>query len=340
MKALVYKGPREIDVEEVALPRILPGHVLIRVKMSGICGSDVHGYMGLTGRRCPGVIMGHEFSGIVERTADDVSSVRAGQRVVVQPTVYCGTCGYCRWGYTQRCPNKTFLGVFDVNGGFAEFASVPAKLVLPLPDDMSFEEGALIEPLAVSRCGVDKISDYSGKTVLVVGAGTIGLLAIAVLKARGARMIIAADLSKNRLSIARKMGAHAVFCPQETDAVQMIQKLTGEVGADVSVEAVGAAKPVEVAIGCLKPGGHCVWVGNSEKIIPLDMQSVVTREITIHGTYIYSHADFAATLAGYADMKIDAGTVISRTMTLEQAPLVIEELASGSDRLVKTMISF
>ena len=340
MKALVYKGPRKMNVEEVPLPSILPGYALVRVKQSGVCGSDVHGYLGLTGRRCPGVIMGHEFSGIVERVADDVTMVSAGQRVVVQPTVYCGTCGYCRSGYTQRCTNKTFLGVFDVNGGFAEFVSVPVKLLLPLPDDMSFEDGALIEPLAVSRCGVDKISNYSGKTVLVVGAGTIGLLAIAVLKARGAKMIIAADLSQNRLAIARKMGAHAAFSPIDTEAVQTIQKLTGEVGVDVSVEAVGAAKPVETAISCLKPGGHCIWIGNSEKIIPLDMQSVVTREITIHGTYIYSHEDFAATLASYTDMKIDAGAIISQTMTLEQAPAVIEELASGSDRLIKTMISF
>ena len=340
MKALVYKGPRQLAIEDVSVPDVPAGYVLVRVKMSGICGSDVHGYLGITGRRCPGVIMGHEFSGVVERVADDVKSVKAGERVVIQPTVYCGTCSACKAGNTHRCPNKTFLGVFDVNGGFAEFVSVPERLVLPLPDNMMFEDGALIEPLAVSRCGVDKIKDYSGKNVLVVGAGTIGLLAIAVLKARGAKQIIAADLSPNRLEVAKKVGAHAVFSPKDVDAPKMVQQLTGEAGVDVSIEAVGASRPVETAISCLRAGGDCVWIGNSEKIISLDMQSVVTREITIHGTYIYSHADFAATLAGYKSLGIDADAIISRKLSVEEAPAVIEELANGSDTLIKTMISF
>jgi threonine dehydrogenase-like Zn-dependent dehydrogenase len=316
------------------------GHVRVRIVLSGICGSDVHGYIGNTGRRDIGVIMGHEVSGIVDEAADDVKDMTQGQRVIVQPTIFCGACEYCKAGRTQHCENKTFLGVFSRHGGFAEYVSVPAQLIYPLPDDVSFEKGALVEPMAVSKCAVDKITDYQNKTVLVVGSGTIGLLAIAVLKQRGAKMIIASDLSNNRLEAAKKLGADAVLNPKETDPVAAVRSLTGDVGVDVSIEAVGAGKPVETALTCLKPCGESVWIGTVAPTISLNMQSIVTREITVYGAFTYSHTEYGETLDMIRNMDSDVESIISKTLPIEEAPEIIARLADGSDTLIKTMIAF
>ena len=340
MKALVYKGPMKIVVEEAPKPDLPTGYVRVRVIRSGICGSDVHGYIGNTGRRDIGVIMGHELSGVVDAVADGVTNAALGQRVIVQPMIYCGRCAYCKDGMTQHCQNKTFLGVFSRHGAFAEYVSVPSHLIFQLPDDISFEKGALVEPLAVSKCAVDKISSYKDKTVLVVGTGTIGLLAIAVLKARGAKMIIATDLSDYRLSAAKKMGAHAVFNPGSVDPIEAVREITGECGVDISIEAVGAEKPVETAISCLKPCGNCVWIGTVSPRIALNIQSVVTREITIYGSFIYSHREFGNTLDMIKDMDADIEAIISRTLPLEEAPKIIAQLADGSDEMIKAMIAF
>ena len=340
MKALVYKGPRSIVVEDVDRPGVPAGYALVRIKMSGICGSDVHGYMGGTGRRDPGVIMGHEISGVVEEVAGNVKNISPGQRVVVQPAVYCGTCEFCVAGKTQLCQNKKFLGAFSRNGGFAEYVSVPSHLVFEMPDDMTFAQGALVEPLAVSKCGVDKIADYRDKRVLVVGAGTIGLLAVAVLKSRGARQVIAADLSSARLKAAKEMGADAVFNPGEEDALTAVRRITGKNGVDVSIEAVGAGKPVQMALDCVGPGGSCVWIGNSQRYIKLDMQSVVTREISIFGTYIYSQKEFGETVKTLIDMNIDTTPLISAVLPIEDAPKIMKQLADGCEKLIKTIIAF
>lgn len=339
MKALVYKGPRQVEVEDVAIPELQKDYALIKVKACGICGSDVHGYLGTTGRRDIGVIMGHELSGVVE-AIDGESEFKPGDRVVVEPTINCQVCPFCEAGRTQYCVNKGFLGVFSVHGGFAEYLAVPSRLLFRLPDDLSFEEGALIEPLAVSKCGVDQVKSYEGKTAVIVGAGTIGLLALAVVKARKAARIIVVDLSDNRLAKAKEMGADYIFNSGKVDAVEEIKKLTDGLGADVSIEAVGSTAPVKTAIDCLRPESDCVWIGNSAKNITLDMQSVVTRGIKIHGTYTYSHDDFGATLYEYREMGIPTDDILSRTLPLEEAAEVIELLANGDDKYVKTMITF
>ena len=238
------------------------------------------------------------------------------------------------------CVNKKFLGVFDRDGAMAEFVSVPAKLLYKMPDSMSYEDGALIEPLAVAKCAVDKARDIKGKNVLVVGSGTIGLLIVSVLKARGAKKIIVSDLSKNRLEFAKKVGADYVFDPREVYIVQEIKDITDGFGVDVSLEAVGADAPVKTAIDCLRLGGECVWVGNSKKEIVLDMQSVVTREITVYGTYTYTHEEFGNTIYEMADMGIKTDILVGKTLPIEDAPEMFEYLADGNDDLVKTEIVF
>lgn len=340
MKALVYKGPKTLAVEEAPLPKFGEFDVLVRVRACGICGSDTHGYLGGTGRRAPGVIMGHEFAGQVEAVGSKVAGWNKGDRVVVQPSIFCGECYYCKQGKEHMCVNKKFLGVFDRDGAMTEFVSVPAKLLYKMPDDMSYVDGALIEPLAVAKCAVDKAGDVSGKNVLVVGSGTIGLLIVSVLKARGAGKIIVSDLSRNRLEFAKKVGANYVFNPLDVDVVSEIKNVTEGFGADISLEAVGADAPVKTAIDCLRLGGCCVWVGNSKREIVLDMQSIVTREITIYGTYTYSHKEFGNTIYEMADMGIKTDLLVGKLLPIEDAPAMFEYLAAGNDDLVKTEIVF
>lgn len=340
MKAVVYKGPRQLAVEDIPMPEVLPGYALIKVKASGICGSDIHGYLGTTGRRNPGVVMGHEFSGEVVEVAPDVTDFVPGDRVVVEPTINCEKCRFCKAGRTQYCTDKGFLGVFSVNGGFAEYVSVPARLLFRLPDDMSFEEGALIEPTAVAKCGVEMVADYTGKTVVIVGAGTIGLLVLSVLKSKNPACIIVTDLSENRLKAAKELGADYVLNPKNCDVIAEVMNLTDGIGADVSIECVGLGKSVDTAMSCLHKEGAAVWIGNSAKEITLDMQRVVTGGLSVYGTYTYSHEDFGKTLYSYKEMGIPTERIISRTLTPEEAPEVIEDLANGNDSVIKTVIVF
>jgi threonine dehydrogenase-like Zn-dependent dehydrogenase len=323
------------------MPEISHDDALVRVRASGICGSDIHGYLGGTGRRAPGYCMGHEFCGEIAALGDHVSGWHVGDRVIVQPSIFCGTCEYCRAGKTQLCLNKKFLGVFDVNGAMAEYVAVPAKLLYKTPDSMSDVEGALIEPLAVAKCAVDKLpGGVAGKNVLVVGVGTIGLLIISVLKSRGAKTIIASDPSENRLRFAQSMGADHAFDPSKVDVVAAVKEVTDGLGADASLEAVGADRPVKTAIDCVRLGGGCVWVGNSKKEIVIDMQSVVTREITVYGTYTYSHQAFGETIDEMAGMGIDAEAFVGKRIPIEEAPAIFEYLAAGNDDLIKAEIIF
>jgi len=341
MKALVFKGPKKFEVEEWPLPEVSPGDALIRVRACGICGSDIHGYLGVTGRRLEGYCMGHECCGDIAALGEGVHGWAVGDRVAVQPTIFCGECVYCQEGRTELCLHKRFLGVFDVNGAMAEYVSVPAKLLYRMPDTMSYADGALIEPLAVAKCAVDKLpGGVMGKSALVVGAGTIGLLIISVLKARGAKTVIAVDLSQNRLKFAKSSGADYVFDPSKADIVTEVRAVTDGLGADVSLEAVGADRPVKTAIDCLRLGGGCVWVGNSKKEIVVDMQSIVTREITVYGTYTYSHKAFGETMDEMADMGIKTEELVGKQIPIEEAPAVFEYLAAGNDDLVKAEIVF
>jgi len=325
-------------LEDIPVPELQAGDVLVKVKACGICGSDVHGAMGMTGRRVEGVVMGHEFAAEVVKMADDVTGWNIGDKVVVEPCKNCCNCVFCENGRTQYCPNKGFLGVFDVNGAYAEYVAIPARSLLKLPDDMTFEEGALIEPLAVSKVGVEKVADYTGKTVVVVGAGTIGLLAVAVLKSKNPAQIIVTDLSENRLDAARKLGVDHALNPRTCDVVAKIKELTNGYGADVSIECVGLEKSVQQALAVLRPEGHSVWIGASAKDITINMQTVVAGGLTVYGTYTYSHQEFADTLYAYKAMKIPTDDIISCRVTMEQIPDMIMDLASGNDKIIKAMV--
>ncbi len=339
MKALVYYGPEDLRLSEIANPKPAPGEALLRVRSCGICGSDVHGYLGITGRRLPPMVMGHEFSGEVAAVGEGVTEVRVGDRVAPYPVIFCGSCEPCRQGNVQACPHKKALGVLDCNGAMAEYVSLPAKLLFKLAGNVSYDVGSMMEPLAVAYRAVNHAGDLRGKTVLVVGSGTIGLLAMAIVKMRNPAKIFISDLSDIRLGVARQMGADCAINPSTGDIAALVRNETGGVGVDIAFEAVGAAPTVQQAMACLRVGGTAVWIGNSAKMINLNMQEIVTRELRVLGSFLYSLKEFGEVAELLNGGKLKVEPMISLKAPLEKGVELFAKLAKDPGPLIKVILN-
>lgn len=340
MQALVYYGPEDLRLAEVADPRPTRGEALIRVKACGICGSDVHGYLGLTGRRIPPMVMGHEFAGQVVEVGDGVTGIAAGDRVSAYPVMFCGACAQCRQGNVHLCLNKKALGVLDCSGAMAEYVSVPAKILFKLADHVSYEIGSLMEPLAVACRAVNHAGDLAGKTVVVVGGGTIGLLVTVLVKAKNPAKVIVSDLSDARLDVATQMGADRVVNPSRDKVDEVARIETNGVGADVAFEAVGATPTVQQTMACLRTGGTGVWVGNSAKMVDVNMQEIVTRELKVFGSFLYSFEEFGAVAGLLNAGKIDLAPIISlRAPMMEKGVELFARLAKNPGSLLKVILN-
>lgn len=334
MKALVYYGPLDMRVSYLEDPKVLEDEVLIKVEACGICGSDVHGYLGTTGRRIPPMVMGHEFSGNIVEKGERVENLSIGDRVTVYPVRFCGRCEFCKKGLTNLCENKSFLGVMDVNGAMAEYVSVPSYMVYKLPESINYIQGAMVEPLAVAYRAVKRSPNLLNKNVIIIGAGTIGLLVLSLVKASGARNIVVIDINEYRLKIAKELGANLTLDPKEKELKkEFLQDI------DIAFEAVGSTATVTQAMSIIKTGGTCIWIGNSAKNIELDMQNIVTRELKVIGTYIYTYGEFAEAIDLISDIDIKLDKIISKTTSLEEAPGVFNELSQKDTNLVKVVIT-
>jgi L-iditol 2-dehydrogenase len=340
MKALVYYGPQDLRLAEIADPKPAPGEALVRVISCGICGSDVHGYLGITGRRLPPMVMGHEFSGEVAAVGEGVIEVRVGDRVAPYPVIFCETCEPCRQGNVHVCLHKKALGVLDCNGAMAEYVSLPAKLLFKLAGNVSYDVGAMMEPLAVAYRAVNHAGDLTGKNVLIVGSGTIGLLAMAIVRMRNPAKIFVSDLSDIRLGVARQMGADCAINPSTGDIADRVRNETGGVGVDVAFEAVGAAPTVQQAMACLRVGGTAVWIGNSAKMINLNMQEIVTRELRVVGTFLYSFKEFGEVAELLNGGKLNLEPMISlKAPMMEKGVELFAKLAKDPGALIKVVLN-
>lgn len=340
MKALVFYGNEDLRLAEVADPKAGPGEALIRVKACGICGSDVHGYLGITGRRTPPMVMGHEFSGEVAAVGPGVADIRVGDRVAPYPVVFCGECAACRAGNMHLCLNKRALGVLDCDGAMSEYIAIPARLLFKLSDRVSYEVGAMMEPLAVAMRGVNHAGDLAGKTVLVVGAGTIGLLALALVKTRNPARVFVSDLSDTRLDVARRLGADFAVNPSQEDLAAAVKAATGGAGADVAIEAVGATPTVQQAMSCLRTGGTGVWIGNSAKMITVNMQEIVTRELRVAGSFLYTVQEFGEVVGLLNEGRLDVDPVISlKAPMMEEGIALFARLAKDPGPLIKVILN-
>lgn len=305
MNAVRFHGQRDIRLDRVPAPGpVQPGWVRIAPKFCGICGTDLHEYLGganlipapghphpLTGETLP-LTIGHEFSGVVEAVGEGVSHVRAGDRVCVQPTIWCGGCRSCARRLVNCCDGNGFLGLSGWGGGMAEATSAPASAVKPLPDGVPLDVGALVEPLAVGWHSVSVSPFRPGDAALVLGGGPIGLSVIQALVSKGCTNIIVSEVARRRREFATEFGAHHVIDPAAADVVAEVERLTGGLGADVGFDCAGVQAAVDSALKAIKARGTLVNVAVWEKRATLNMNDIVFRERAYMGgtpSYAQSH---------------------------------------------------
>lgn len=314
--------------------------MLVRVKACGICGSDVQGFTGKTGRRIPPLIMGHEAAGVVEDLGKNVRDFHKGDRVCFDSTVYCNKCQACRAGKYNRCEKRQVLGVstpdFKRHGAFAEYVSVPWWIAAGIPDNMSFVQAALLEPVSIGMHAANRAPIAAGDSVVIIGAGTIGLFVLQVCRLKGARVIIC-DINDFRLDIALELGADILVKPAKSSLREVVLKATSGRGADVAFEVVGFAETFAGAISLLKTGGHLVAVGNLQKIAEFDLQELVARELTFTGSYA-SCGEFRDGIDLVASGKINVQPLISDVLPLREGPRAFERLLKAQENLLKIVL--
>jgi len=341
MKALVLEEAMKLAFRDSPTPK--PGfrEVLIRVKAVGICGSDVHGMDGSTGRRRPPVIMGHEASGVIEELGTGVSSFRVGDRVTFDSTIWCGECPYCRSGRVNLCDHRRVLGVscdeYRQEGAFAEYVVVPDRILFPIPEALDFVGAALTEPVAVVAHAAALTPIQRNETLLVVGTGLIGLLLIQVLRSGHSGRIVAVDLDQTRLDQAEKFGADHTFLATNPDLAAEIRDLTGGRGADRAFEAVGATAPIKTAVSCVRKGGSVTLIGNLSPQIDLPLQTVVTRELTLYGSCAIA-GEYPLALDLMARNKIDHRGVVSAVRPLAEGASWFDKLYRKEPGLLKVVL--
>lgn len=338
MKALVLSDYFHLELQEVPTPKPGPGEVLVRVHACGICGSDVHGLDGSTGRRKPPIIMGHEASGVVTEIGTDVTQFQPGDRVTFDSTVYCGRCAYCARGQVNLCDNRRVLGVscdeYRRDGAFADFVVVPERIVCKLPENVTYEQAAMIEPLSVALHAVDRAAPKIGETAVVFGGGMIGLLILQVLRLTGLHHIVVIEPDASRRRMAEAFGADKVFSPEQWQTAPITSTIPS---ADLAFDAVGINETVQAAIGTVRKGGRVVLVGNLQPEVSLHLQKVVTRELTLLGSCA-SQGDYPRCLNLIAQQKVKVDPLISTVAPLEEGPHWFDQLYHRRQPLMKVIL--
>jgi len=284
MKAAILHGPRDLRVEPRRDPELEPGEVLVRMTAAGLCGTDYEIWSGARPVAYPR-IMGHELVGRVEAAASDVTRVAPGDLVVVEPNYSCGHCPLCREGNRNLCLSRTTIGI-NADGGFAELVRVPARCCWRAPTSAGSDALLLAEPLAVVVRAVGRGEPKPGETAAIVGAGTLGLLALQVLRARGARVMVTSR-SRRRFALAGELGADATHAAVDGPLTDAARRFSGREGVDLVVETAGTAQAVTHALELVRPGGRVVLTGLPHEPTSVSFFSVVRREVTLTGSMIY-----------------------------------------------------
>ena len=341
MRALLLENYNELKLKDVPIPEFGNEDVLIRVKACGICGSDVHGYDGSTGRRIPPLIMGHEAAGIVHNAGRDVQNFKAGDRVTFDSTISCGACRFCAAGAVNLCENRQVLGVscgeYRRNGAFAEYVSVPARTVYALPDEFSFAHAALIEAVSITVHAAKITEIRPGSTAVVIGAGMIGLLSVQAFRHYGCDRVFAVDVDETRLKMARDLGATDTFFGSGTETVSRVLGVTNGLGAEIAVEAVGAQDPINTAIECVCSGGTVTLIGNVSSRVEIPLQRVVSRQLRLQGSCA-SAGEYPECISLMQKGAIRIEPLISAVAPLSDAARWFERLHAHEPGLMKVVL--
>ncbi len=341
MKALVLEEYNRLVYKDWPDPEVADDEVLVEVKAAGICGSDVHGMDGSSGRRIPPLIMGHEASGVIVSMGKDVHGWKEGDRVTFDSTIFRMDDWYTRKGQYNLSDHRMVLGVspgeYRRHGAFAEYVNIPQHILHRIPDGVSFTQAAMVEPIGVAAHAVGLTPVSWNDTALVVGAGMIGLFLVQVLRSSGCGKIIAVDLEDERLALARQLGADHTFNPSRDKVYEEVLALTENRGADVAFEAVGIQDTVQSAIECARKGATVTLVGNISPSVEIPLQSVVTRQIRLQGSCAIC-GEFPAVLEMIARGTINTEAILSAEVPLSEGAAWFDRLYKGEKGLFKVIL--
>ena len=341
MKAMLLSEYKQLQLTELPQPQPAPDEVLIQVAACGICGSDVHGYDGSSGRRIPPLVMGHEAAGTIAAIGSSVRNFAIGDRVTFDSTVYCGACAFCTTGDVNLCNNRQVLGVscgdYSRAGAFAEYVTVPERILYRLPPRLSFAEAAMLEAVAVALHAVRISAVQPGQSTLVIGAGMIGLLLLQAARAGGCSPVYVADIDATRLALATSLGADATFLASGPELQTHITQATESRGVDLVLEAVGRNETINTAIDCVRKGGTVTLVGNITPEVTLPLQKVVSRQVRLQGSCA-SSGEYPEAMDLIATGKIKVDNLITAIAPLAEGPAWFDRLHSREPNLMKIIL--
>lgn len=337
MFAAVLHKPEDLRLENIPVPEIGDNEVLIKVKCCGICGTDPHIYKGRFPAPTP-LVLGHEFSGEVAKAGTAVTNVKVGDKATADINISCGNCYFCRMGQKLFCNDIVQLGV-HINGAFAEYIKAPAGNVYKLPDEMTWEEGAYVEPLACAINGQERANIKLGSTVAIIGAGPMGLSHAILSKLNGASKVIITELNQARLQKARDIGVDHVIDASKQDPVKSVLELTEGRGADVVFEVVGAIPTYRQAFEMVRKGGVLVAYGAAPADAKIDVKpfEIYSKELTIAGSYAGTYEKWLKAINMISGKRFEPANIITKTIPLEKVVEGILEAEDNKDT-IKIMV--
>ena len=337
MKAAVCKKPFDIEVEEVPTPSPKPDELLIQVKASAICGSDIKGYQGKHPLIRLPLILGHEFSGVIIETGSQINGFKTGDRVVVEPSYPCGQCFFCKRMEYYLCKELKQHG-HQLAGSFAEYTVARARFTYLLPGTVSFETAALTQPLAISLHALHRAGVRKGQTVLILGAGTIGLLLLQVATQKGAEVAVS-DVVDMKLEKATSLGARRRFNGSDPKIREAVMEWTRGLGVDVVIEAAGSTATIEQAFSMVRCGGTILLLGlTGHKKEEIPLEQVTLNELNVLGTMRYAKGDFPSAIETIHQKKINLDTLIQRRFGLLETPEVFKEILQSPEKVLKSVM--
>lgn len=340
MRAAVLHGAYDLRVEDVPVPKLGPSDALIRIRSCGVCASDVHFYTDGRIGTCileKPMIVGHEAAGEVAAIGPEVRGLAVGTRVALEPGVACGTCSSCKSGRYNLCPDVVFYATPPVDGAMSEYAVIRSDFAHPLPDHVTFDQGALCEPLAVGIHCCERAGVRPGDTVAVLGAGPIGLAATVAARNAGARMVVVSDVFPLRLDVARRLGAVAVDVRTD-DLLSIVMDLTNGEGVTACIDTSGNRAAIEAAPDLVRRGGSIVVVGlPADDAVTHHVLKIVDRELSIHGSFRYCNA-YPAAVALVASGMWPVAEIITDRISLQAAEEAFERALHQKERTIKVIV--
>jgi len=344
MKAAYLQEKMKIVVrDDCEIPSPAPGWVLVKMEYCGVCGSDVHFYREGKVGDTPAprdFILGHEVAGTVTELGEGVTDLKVGDRVALEPGYACGKCEFCKTGRYNLCQDVQFFADPPVQGALQEYVAHPADMCFKLPDNVSTEEGALVEPLAVGMHAASQANVTLGNSVLILGGGCIGLVTMLSAKARGASKIVVVDLFQKRLDMAKKMGATETINAKEEDVAARVKELFGQLGADIVFETAGAIPTIQQTPYYVKPGGTICLVGMAaESMVNYNFNQIMMKEVTIKSVFRYRNL-YPAAIAAIASGAIDVKQIVTHRFSFDESDLAFHTAVTNAQNEIKEVIKF